>query len=132
MRFLILLALVACVSAVESPAEVMAALNAKHKAETTAAAKAWIAGADVSPIAVPKLGPDPRQSERQAAQDAEMASQLVNTLGQWKERIAKGDKAAEVALYDWFRSIEPTNGQVAAYMKLRGGPSPSVATKAKP
>jgi hypothetical protein len=120
MRPLLILALaISFAAAMDNPSAALEALKVKQKAETLAAAKAWIKTADVTPVVVPKLGPDPRQSERKEVEDAEMAAQLVNTLGQWKERIAKGDKEAEQALYDWFRSLEPTNAQVAALVRIR-------------
>lgn len=117
MRTLALVALVLCSAVgVEDPGTVAERLREKQRAETIAAAKSWLAKADLEPVTAPKLSEDPRESERLAAAEAR---ELNATLERF--RSMRDGKQTDDAIFDWFRSLKAKHNDVERYVKAKGG-----------
>jgi len=101
--------------AVENPGAVAEKVRADQRRELVDAARAWLSKADLDPIPAPKLGEDPRESEKVAAAEIR---ELNTTLDHW--RSMRDGKQDEAALYEWFRGVEARHNDVKRYMKYKG------------
>lgn len=110
----LMLPLVLCAAAVEDPGQLAEHLREKHRQETIAAARTWLAKADLEPVSEPSVSADPRESEKAAAAEVR---DLNLTLEEWRTlRDGKQDDA----LYAWFQSVKAKHGAVKRYMKFKG------------
>jgi hypothetical protein len=103
-------------SAVDDPGKIASELRDQQRAEMIAAAKSWLAKADLEPVPAPKLSADPRESERNAAAEVR---ELNSTLERF--RSMRDGKQSDEAIYQWFRVVEARHDDIKRYMKAKGG-----------
>lgn len=102
--------LVCSASAVEDPTAAAKAMRDRQDAETLTAALAWMNAVDLSPIAKPALGKDPRASEVAEAAKVDALNGELKQWVFWKEQAAKGNEDAKDALRNWWRSLATPHG----------------------
>ncbi len=77
MRFLIPLALVLSVSALEDPIPKLQEIDRKAEADKAALLRTWLAKANLEALPAVKLGSDPKASESRAAEAAERVNNCL-------------------------------------------------------